>query len=224
MTLPWRARWEEVSQELSTDECEDDSVEAPYLGLASFQPEDADKFVGRRRVVEELCARVDGSPFLAVFGASGRGKSSLLRAGLLPALWRGDLPGSDDWPTILLTPGSRPIEQLASHLANLSGAAAVATVADLRADPGSVRVLIRQVLATRTERARLVVVVDQLEEIFTLCRDEGERHGFLACLFARPPRARRGWWSVCGRTSTRGARSTRRWWRRCTTVTCSSAR
>jgi WD40 repeat protein len=184
----WRQQWEQVSHELATDEV--DSEKAPYLGLASFQPEDADRYFGRGDLVEELCARLDESPFLAVFGASGSGKSSLLRAGLLPAIWRGHLPGSGDWPTILLTPGNHPVEQLAIRLANLCGASAVAVLADLTSDPDGVRVLVRQVLAGRPARARLVIVADQFEEIFTLCRDEAERNGFLACLLAAGDRAR----------------------------------
>ena len=107
----WRQRWESASQELAPAEDDDDVARAPYLGLMPFQPEDAERFFGRDEPLEELCARLDRSPFLAVFGASGSGKSSLLRAGLLPAIWRGDVRGSADWPTIVLTPGSRPIEQ-----------------------------------------------------------------------------------------------------------------
>ncbi|MEU5259233.1 hypothetical protein [Amycolatopsis sp. NPDC021455] len=178
----WRERWEKTCLDLMPDTQENDPAKAPYLGLASFQPEDADRFFGRRDLLEELCARLAESPFLAVFGASGSGKSSLLRAGLLPAIRRGDIAPGEAWPTILLTPGTRPVEQLAIHLANLGGISAASMVTDLRADPGAVRVLSRQVLAGRAETVRLVILVDQFEEVFTLCRDEDERRAFVDCL------------------------------------------
>ena len=77
----------------------------PYKGLARYDEGDADLFVGRERLVEELLARlVDGS-LLVVAGASGAGKSSLVRAGLVPALARGGLPGSAAWGVAVVTPG-----------------------------------------------------------------------------------------------------------------------
>ncbi|MGW3961506.1 nSTAND1 domain-containing NTPase [Amycolatopsis sp. NPDC005003] len=178
----WRERWEKACLDLMPDNQENEPAKAPYLGLASFQPEDADRFFGRRDLLEEVCGRLAESPFLAVFGASGSGKSSLLRAGLLPAVWRGDIASGEAWSTMLLTPGTRPVEQLAIHLADLGGISAASTATDLRADPGAVRVLLRQVLDGRAETVRLVIVVDQFEELFTLCRDEDERRAFVDCL------------------------------------------
>ena len=72
-------------------------VVCPYKGLASFDTEDAEYFFGRERLVAELVARLVGAPLLAVVGPSGSGKSSVVRAGLLPALAGGVLPGSDQW-------------------------------------------------------------------------------------------------------------------------------
>ncbi len=180
----WRERWETACLDLMPYNQENDPAKAPYLGLASFQPEDTDRFFGRQALLEEVCVRLAEVQFLAVFGASGSGKSSLLRAGLLPAIWRGDVASGEAWPTILLTPGSRPVEQLAIHIANLGSISAASVAADLRADPGAIPVLLRQVLARQAESVRLVIVVDQFEEIFTLCRDEDERRGFVDCLLA----------------------------------------
>ncbi|OLF14722.1 nSTAND1 domain-containing NTPase [Actinophytocola xanthii] len=179
----WEQRWEQTSVALSAAHDDRDLAKAPYLGLTSFEPEDANRFFGRHDLVEDLCSRLSESTFLALFGASGSGKSSLLRAGLLPAVWQNHLPGSADWPTVLLTPGSRPVEQLAAELAGLA-CREPDLGADLAAAPGEICALIRQALANRAPGARLAIVVDQFEEVFTLCRDESERRSFLACLLA----------------------------------------
>src|SRR5207248_10234983 len=82
---------------------EEDGVPAPgpcpYKGLEAFQPEDAEWFFGRDGLVAELAVRLSETAFLAVIGPSGSGKSSVLRAGLLPALWRGKLAGEAAWTT-----------------------------------------------------------------------------------------------------------------------------
>ena len=80
----------------------------PFKGLSSFQYDDADYYFGRERLVAELVARLVGTRLLAVVGPSGSGKSSLLRAGLLPALARGVLPGSERWDRLVIRPGARP--------------------------------------------------------------------------------------------------------------------
>src|SRR5215207_9973090 len=94
---------------------------APYLGLNTFQERDADLFFGREALVANLVARVERAAFLAVLGASGSGKSSLVRAGLIPALKGGALPGSERWRYIVMKPGDRPLDALAVALARLQG-------------------------------------------------------------------------------------------------------
>src|SRR5687768_10941371 len=83
-------------------------VGMPFKGLESFDVEDAAIFFGRERLVAEMVARLPGSRMFGVIGASGSGKSSLLRAGLLPALTAGALPGSADWATTVIRPGAHP--------------------------------------------------------------------------------------------------------------------
>ncbi len=115
----------------------------PFKGLASFEADDAELFFGRERLVEELVARLDDQPMLAIVGPSGSGKSSLLRAGLLPALGR-------EW--VLVRPGERPMAELVAALE--------------RVPPGE----------------RLVLAVDQLEELFAASVAEEERRAFVDAL------------------------------------------
>jgi WD40 repeat protein/tRNA A-37 threonylcarbamoyl transferase component Bud32 len=132
----------------------------PFKGLASFEPVDADYFFGRERLVAELVARLVGAGFLGIVGPSGTGKSSVLRAGLLPALAGGVLPGSGGWRRLLLRPGERPLEELRRLL--VSGAK----------DP------LAEALDTLPGNGRLLLAVDQLEEVFTACSSDAERAAF----------------------------------------------
>src|SRR4051812_37383570 len=84
----------------------------PYKGLAAFDVDDAPYFFGRERLVPELVTRLVGARLLGVVGPSGSGKSSALRAGLLPALARGVLPGSASWPQAVIRPGEHPLRAL----------------------------------------------------------------------------------------------------------------
>jgi WD40 repeat protein/transcriptional regulator with XRE-family HTH domain len=149
----------------------------PYRGLAVFGPQDARWFFGRDRLTAELVSRLaedmGGGMPLAVFGASGSGKSSVLRAGLLPAVARGALPaaGSAAWPVLLMTPTAQPVTALARGVADVFGASEV----ELRyaVETGAFPTVLRSVLGA--DDVRVVLVVDQFEEIFTLCESETER-------------------------------------------------
>ncbi|MFF4039768.1 hypothetical protein [Streptomyces sp. NPDC001816] len=159
------------------------SEECPYPGLAAFGTDQAQWFFGRDALVAKLLVRLDAC--LAVGGAlvvvapSGAGKSSLLRAGLLAEIARGALPGSARWPCLWLTPTVHPMAALGARLPEVTGRR--------RDGPGSEPwqpEALRRALSegdgdgTGSER-RIVVVVDQLEELFTLCADERERRDFL---------------------------------------------
>ena len=132
----------------------------PYKGLATYDSDDAEYFFGRERLVAELVARLVGAPLLAVVGPSGSGKSSVVRAGLLPALAGGVLPGSDGWARALIRPGAHPLREL------------------------------RRALDRGDRRRSMVLVVDQFEELFTACQDERERGEFVAELLRARARAR----------------------------------
>ena len=156
----------------------------PYRGLRVFEEAHAPFFFGREAVTEWLVDDLRGSCFLAVVGPSGSGKSSLVRAGLVPALRRGSLPGSDGWPVCVFRPGVRPLEGLAVTLIQLLGPSddltALSRLMDaLAADQRQLHLTTCQVLSDAPADRRIVLVVDQFEEIFTMCRDEVQRSRFI---------------------------------------------
>jgi WD40 repeat protein/class 3 adenylate cyclase len=159
-------------------------VGLPYKGLEAFQPQDAEFFFGREELVADLAARLSGSPFLAVVGPSGSGKSSVVRAGLVPAIWGAahGLAQGRNWKVVLMTPGARPLEELAVRVASERGLSPGAVLEDLRRDPHNLCLAVRQVLLDQPPDARVVLIVDQAEEVFTLCRDEEERTRFVETL------------------------------------------
>ncbi|WP_396784875.1 hypothetical protein [Microbispora sp. H10670] len=159
----------------------DDGARGPYAGLAAFQPEDADWFFGRERLTEDLVSRVRQSRFLVVFGASGSGKSSLLRAGLLPAIGGGG-SATAGWPILLFAPGPHPLEECAARLAALSGGSATSLHDELAKESRALHLTALQILADRPADSEMLVVVDQFEEVFTLCRDTRERERFIDVL------------------------------------------
>jgi WD40 repeat protein/DNA-binding SARP family transcriptional activator len=144
----------------------------PFRGLAPFDAAHAEYFFGRERLVAELVARLVGSTLLAVVGPSGSGKSSAVRAGLLPALAGGVVPGSERWRRAVMRPGARPLAELSRTLARTVPEAgredAAPWIADAldRLEPGE----------------RLVLLIDQFEEAFVACRDRTECEAFLDAL------------------------------------------
>lgn len=148
----------------------------PYKGLAAFEAADSEYFFGRERHVAELVAKLVGSPFLGVVGASGSGKSSAIRAGLQPALAGGVLPGSDRWPQALLRPGEHPLTELGRALAAALPDAGLPTD-----DPAAA---LGRSLDGLAPDQRLVLVVDQFEEVFNATRDEVARQAFVDLLTA----------------------------------------
>ncbi|GAA3447209.1 caspase, EACC1-associated type [Planomonospora venezuelensis] len=150
--------------------------ESPYRGLAAFGPEDADLFFGRDELTRSLLERVTrrfrtGGP-LVVTGPSGSGKSSLLRAGVIPALRYGS---AGETCCFVLSPGSDPLGELVRRLAGGSGADHARLRASAEDDPRAVRRLLPGL------PGRALIVVDQFEEVFTACR-ESERRRFLEVL------------------------------------------
>ena len=158
----------------------------PYKGLEYFDCNDEDPkyFYGREELTDDLLDWVRQSNFLAILGASGSGKSSVLRAGLLHQLNKGrKLAGSQDWKIQIILPGEHPLENLAlSWLSRDLSNAERATQLDqieslLKQGSEGLRKLVQASTASR-----VILVVDQFEEVFTLCQDLGEREQFCECL------------------------------------------
>ncbi len=190
----------------------------PYVGLAAFQEQDAGRFFGRDREIASMIRQVRNHCLVAVVGASGSGKSSFVRAGLLPALAR----SGQAWEWFIVRPGRRPLAGLVSVMtqivdtaadkkASASGAGSafspnvpdnvkdnvkddvygdmrddakdslrVDLRAGLRAEPGALGTVLR----ARSQRrgTRILLVVDQFEELYTLGADRDTREAFMRCL------------------------------------------
>jgi WD40 repeat protein len=145
--VEWERRWRELVAEGG-----EEGEAAPYSGLVVLRVEDADRFFGRDVLLAEIVGCLAQNRFLAVVGASGLGKSSLLRAGLVARLRAVGLGECSAVTAVVMTPGERPVDELASRLAERDG------------------------------DGELVVVIDQFEEVFTLCHDRDERARFVAAV------------------------------------------
>jgi WD40 repeat protein/energy-coupling factor transporter ATP-binding protein EcfA2 len=155
----------------------------PYRGLQTFDEEHAEYFYGRDGDIQRLIEKLKATRFLAVVGPSGSGKSSLVRAGVIPAIKKGVLPESDTWTVRVFTPGARPLTALAANLLRLYPQESMnKTLDQLNEDERTLHLSISLGLSERPATARTVLVIDQFEEIFTLCGDEQERKQFLANL------------------------------------------
>ncbi|MFF7792940.1 WD40 repeat domain-containing protein [Streptomyces sp. NPDC007991] len=151
----WERRWREASAELAAETAADDTARPPYRGLTRFEPGDAGLFFGRDQLVERLTELNRKHRFTAVFGPSGSGKSSLLRAGLIPRLRAADDSDAPPAAVRILTPGADPLRTHAERLAPVPG-----TDADTW------------------------LIVDQFEELYTLGADPADRDAFIDRLVA----------------------------------------
>ncbi|HWT01986.1 MAG TPA: TIR domain-containing protein [Pyrinomonadaceae bacterium] len=155
----------------------------PYRGLQAFDEEHAELFFGREGDIQRLVEKLKTTRFLAVLGASGSGKSSLVRAGVVPRVKRGALPESDTWAVRVFTPGAHPLANLAANLLRLHPEGSMnRTLDEMSADERTLHLAVQLAMAERPASEHVVWVVDQFEEIFTLCTDEKERAQFLANL------------------------------------------
>jgi signal transduction histidine kinase len=170
-------RYDRRTPTLSTLEC-------PYRGLEVFDEAHARFFFGREGAVQHLVEALRTRCSLAVVGASGSGKSSLVRAGLIPQLRAGALPGSSTWRYLVMKPGLQPLIELATTLVPAKAYVDRRTdirevLARLRRDERTLHWYIRSSLHDQSDEMRFCIIVDQLEELFTLCDDEAERERFV---------------------------------------------
>jgi WD40 repeat protein/transcriptional regulator with XRE-family HTH domain len=184
-------------------------IASPYRGLNVFEEQDAAFFFGREAAtaaVLERMSRLLGEPgLLVVSGVSGAGKSSLLRAGVLPRIREAGLvaaPEAVSWPCLVFTPTRAPLDELALRVAALAAADAAAVRQGLEAAPAWFALTARQAALARPpgpgrhpdgpaarrdqppRQQRLLLVVDQFEEVFTQCADEEQRRAFITALHA----------------------------------------
>jgi WD40 repeat protein len=179
-------------------------VDSPYRGLNTFEERDAPFFFGREAAATQVLARmsrqIDGAGLLVVSGVSGAGKSSLLRAGVLPRLrWIGlvSIAHARSWPCLLFTPARAPLDELAVRVARLAGADAAEVRRGLDANPAGFALTARQAAMAQSASAaadpdspaaehrwKLLLMVDQFEQLFTQCPDEEQRRAFITALHA----------------------------------------
>ncbi|MBK9265540.1 MAG: protein kinase [Polyangiaceae bacterium] len=162
---PWVARSKATS--LGEDNC-------PFAGLGAFQEGDADRFFGRERDSIAVLGRLGRQPLVAIAGPSGAGKSSLVRAGLIPALRR----SGEAWDALVVRPGRAPMAALHEALRGEMIAG------ELQTSPAMFGMSLRSRCRNEGPAHRLLVFVDQFEELYTLGATEPERNAFLACLLA----------------------------------------
>ncbi|MFN0253903.1 MAG: protein kinase domain-containing protein [Kofleriaceae bacterium] len=151
--------------------------ESPFRGLAAFNEADAKYFFGRSTEIRSALARLEQAPLLAVIGPSGVGKSSFVHAGLVPAI----RASSDGWSVRVVRPGRTPLSNLANALADDPGRV-TEVIGQLVTSPGLFGEALREE-AARTQ-GKILLVVDQLEELFTLSSDPIQREAFLRAILA----------------------------------------
>jgi uncharacterized protein YjbI with pentapeptide repeats len=153
-------------------------IRSPYKGLAAFTEADADNFYGREEIVDRVAELVSQEPLVPIVGASGSGKSSLVQAGLIPKLRQDP---NCKWQILTMRPGSKPFDALAQAIAN-SDCANLETIAldiELASKTDALTTKLAQI---RTENHRLLLFIDQFEELFTQVADPASCQKFLESL------------------------------------------
>jgi DNA-binding SARP family transcriptional activator/ABC-type glycerol-3-phosphate transport system substrate-binding protein len=154
----------------------------PYKGLRPFEERDGPDFFGREALVERLVEHLGHAAragrFLVVVGPSGSGKSSAVRAGLVPALRSGALPGSERWRIAVMLPGARPLRELAAALRSV-GPDVPPDLEEHLEQGGDLAAVIARLAP---DDARILLVIDQLEELFSVVEDPVERARFVTAL------------------------------------------
>ena len=152
------------------DEFDPTQAQNPFKGLEAFQQTDAHFFFGRENMIARSLKRMQETHFIAFVGASGSGKSSLVRAGILPALRNGKIPSSETWRTAIFTPGAQPLESLVTRIMpylEVDDTRTIERVIKNIQDPEIVKQYVDDILDDAPSDSRLLIVIDQFEEVFT---------------------------------------------------------
>jgi len=155
-----------------------DNDDSPYRGLAAFGEGDAKFFFGRSNEIRTALSQLEVWPLLAVIGPSGVGKSSFVHAGLVPAV----RTTGGNWDVRILRPGRSPVAALANAIGDVDPGRITEVMVMLRESPGQFGEALRNEAVRK--KHRVLIVVDQLEELFTLSDDDEARRTFLAALLA----------------------------------------
>ncbi len=161
---------------------------SPFRGFSPYYEEHAQLFFGREKFVERMIESLRGSPLVAVVGKSGCGKTSVVNAGLIPRLHEGAISGSERWLIANFKPADKPFKALAHallpFLSGLDEASAITDGLIKLDDPnnlssGNPMLAISKVINREPPPTRVLLVIDQLEDFFRLCKDEALRERFL---------------------------------------------
>jgi WD40 repeat protein len=162
-----------------------EEVANPYKGLRPFEAVDADHFFGREKLTNQIVERMAEDHqlkrFLAVVGPSGSGKSSVVKAGLIPALRQGALPGSKDWFLVEMIPGAHPLDELENALLRVAVNKPDNLKEILHRDARGLAIAAQSILP-QTGNSELALFIDQFEEAYTLAADPEETNQFLDLL------------------------------------------
>lgn len=170
----------------------DADIVNPYKGLRAFQQADSHDFFGRDALISRILGRLveknDSANFLAVIGPSGSGKSSVIKAGVLPKIQQGILDESKRWYNIEMVPGTHPLEELEVALLGIASQSMPDLLSQLNENERGLIRVVKRLLPS--EENHLIILIDQFEELFTLVSDEDQRQKFLDIIIATVADAR----------------------------------
>lgn len=184
-----RDLWRDFHRAISTGDTgglDHEAIEKrnPYKGLRPFEEADAGDFFGREALTDELIERIAADVpyrnFLAIVGASGSGKSSVVRAGLIPQLRSGAILGSRSWFICEMVPGANPLSALTQALLSVAPGAPPRLQEQLKSDPRALLWAVDNMMAN--VEGDLLLFIDQFEELFTTVKEEAERTHFMELL------------------------------------------
>ena len=169
----WDAQAAQLRALLKVPEPPPEVIRCPYPGMVPFSLDldgnPSHPFYGREAEIQDLLTKLRAHRFLLVIGSSGSGKSSLVLAGLLPKLADPNVFSPGTWKTVTLRPGATPLKELAARLGG---------------DPDPPEAVVTALLAASPPAQRLLLYVDQLEEVYSLVKDRAEQDGFFSRLKA----------------------------------------